>query len=707
MSVLCAIVLSISSHHAISCREIRSVRQRLLLLVIAALLPLLVVIGTLSFMSVSEKQADLRDTAVGHATDILRSADRELAAQKNLVAVLARSPSLEGATLDLERFYEVARRFVAQVDGWDRIILAQAERGQILNTGLPFGASLPGIVDSQGFDQALKSDGVIVTNLTGPGPSSAQGSAVVALRQRINRPDGRTIVLSVTVRAELFERVIRQARVEPNWRPFLIDGADRIISAPRAVSAIGHRASQPAIDARLSGASGVYPGRAWNGEPVVTAFIKSAQTNWSAHISIPEAEYNEPLRRSIAIIAALTLLALLLFGVFAYVARRELVATRTETEALSRAARMEALGRMTGGVAHDFNNLLMVVTTAAEMLSKRNLDKSSERFLTAIKSAADRGAMLTRQLTMFARGQGGEVATVDVGLRLVGIKSMLQQSVTDEIPVEFQLPNEPLFIKVDPVQFDLALVNIVSNARDAMPTGGAITVSLQPVTYPAPAGRGMRLSITDTGSGISSKDLPHVFEPFYTTKEVGKGSGLGLSHVYGFAQAHGGTATISSEPGRGATISLFFPAVDEPDLPVGELAPINAAWRGDGLEAIVVDDNDDVRILTGEVLEDIGFHVRYASNASEAMARCEAGSDLLVSDIVMPGAMNGVGLALLVRQRWPDMQTLLMTGYSEASSEARSAGLRVIRKPFTRAMLLGAINTERLETSRRFGRTRA
>lgn len=672
---------------------------------IAALLPLVVVIGALSFMSVSEKQADLRDAAVGHATDILRAVDRELAAQKNLVAVLARSASLEGATIDLERFHEVARRFVAQVDGWERVILAQAYRGQILNSAIPFGEPLPGIVDAQGFDQALNSDGAIVTNLTGPGPLSSQGMAMVALRQRINLADGRAVVLSVLVNTDVFERAISQARVEPSWRPFLVDGADRVISAPRARDAIGQRASQPVIDARRAGSSGVYSGRAWTGEPVIAAFNKSAQTNWSAHISIPEAEYNQPLRRSIATIAGLSLLALLLLGVFAFVARRELVATRTESEALSRAARMEALGRMTGGVAHDFNNLLMVVTTAAEMLSKRNSDKSSERFLTAIKSAADRGARLTRQLTMFARGQSGEVSTIDVGLRLISIKSMLQQSVTDQIPVDLQVPKEPLFIKVDPVQFDLALVNIVSNARDAMPTGGAIIVSLQPVELPAPSGAGMKLSVTDTGSGISPKDLPHVFEPFYTTKEDGTGSGLGLSHVYGFALAHGGTATISSEPGRGTTLSLFFPVVAEPELPAVEPASIiNAAWRGDGLEAIVVDDNDDVRVLTGEVLEDVGFHVRYASNASEAMALCEAGSDLLVSDIVMPGAMNGVGLALLVRQRWPDMQTLLMTGYSEASTQALDAGLRVIRKPFTQAMLLGAINTERLEASHRYGR---
>lgn len=678
-------------------------RQRLLLLVIAALLPLVVVIGALSFMSVSERQASLREAAVGYSSDVMRSIDRELQAQRKLVDLLAKSPTLEITEFDLALFHEVARRFVSQVEGWDRVILAEAGRGQILNTALPLGASLPGIVDAEGFDRALASSGTIVTNLTGPGPAAADKPASVALRKRLDL-QGRRVVMTVLVKPQLFAQAIGQARIEPTWRPFLIDGADRVIAAPRAQSATGQRAGPAAIAARASGTQGVYSGQAWNGDPVLTAFVKSPETGWSAHVSIPATEFNEPVNRSLAMIGGLTLLALLLFGVFAYVARRELVAMRAEAEALSRASRMEALGRMTGGVAHDFNNLLMVVATAGDMLRKRVSDKGAERFLNAIQSATDRGSRLTRQLTMFARGQSGEVAIVELGLRLTSIKSLLQQTVNENIPVEFQLPQEQLFVKVDPVQFDLAVVNIAANARDAMPNGGRIEIALGRSPYPDQSGRsGVRLAIRDTGTGIAKCDLPHVFEPFYTTKEVGKGSGLGLSHVYGFAQGHGGLADVESAPGEGTVVSIYLPLADPPVAAVGdEDEPVDISWRGDGLEAIVVDDNDDVRILTGEVLADVGFRVRYASNASEALALCEAGSDLLVTDIVMPGAMNGVALARTVRQRWPDMQTILMTGYSDASAEAVGAGFRVISKPFTRQMLLRAISTSRLEGSRRW-----
>jgi signal transduction histidine kinase/CheY-like chemotaxis protein len=671
------------------------VRQRLLLLVIAALLPLVVVIGALSFLSVSERQASLRDAAVGYSSDVMRSVDLELQAQRKLVDLLAKSPELDNAEFNLAPIYEVARRFVSQVEGWDRVILAEAGRGQILNTAMPLGSQLPGIVDGEGFNRALASNGTTVTNLTGPPPVAADQPAAVALRRRLDLP-GRAVVMTVLVKPEIFAQAIGQARIEASWRPFLIDGADRVIFAPRAESAMGQRAGPAAIAARASGNHGVYSGQAWNGDPVVTAFVKSPETGWSAHVSIPATEFNEPLNRSQATIGGLTMLALLLFGVFAFVARRELVAMRTEAEALSRASRMEALGRMTGGVAHDFNNLLMVVATAGDMLRKRVSDKGAERFLNAIQSATDRGSRLTRQLTMFARGQSGEVATIELGLRLASIKSLLQQTVNESIPIAFQLPQEPLFVKVDPVQFDLAVVNIAANARDAMPNGGRIEIALTRSPYPDHTGRaGVRLAIRDTGTGIAKSDLPHVFEPFYTTKEIGKGSGLGLSHVYGFAQAHGGLADVESALGEGAVVSIYLPLSDAPIVSPGEEEePVDISWRGDGLEAIVVDDNDDVRVLTGEVLADVGFRVRYASNASEALALCEAGADLLVTDIVMPGAMNGVALGRTVRQRWPDMQTILMTGYSDASAEAVSAGFRVISKPFTRQ--------RRLPSSRRW-----
>ena len=680
-------------------------RQRLLLLIVAALIPLVAVIGALSYMSVTHNQEHMKEAAVGFAGDILRSVERELQAHANLIEVLARSPSLETAPPSLAEFDVVARRFVEEVEAWDRVILAHAEHGQLVNTRVPFGAKLPPVVDKEGFNRALREGKTIVTNLTGPGPQSLGGPPLVALRRPV-QAGGETLVLSALIRPEIFQDIARQAKIAPGWRPFLIDGADRVIFSPGAAPA-GERAGEAAVKARASGNSGVYLGRTRSGEPVITAFLKSPQTGWSAHVSIPVSDFNAPLRRSMMTIAGMSLIGLVLFGLFVWLTRRELMRMKAEAETVSRATRMEALGRMTGGVAHDFNNLLMVVTTAADMLRKRSVDPGAERFLNAIHSAAERGARLTRELMSFARGQGGEVATIEVGLRLASIKSLLTQSITENISLKFDLPDGQHFVRVDPVQFDLAILNIVGNARDAMPEGGRVVIALARGDYPDRSGRdGYRLSISDTGAGISAKDLPHVFEPFFTTKEVGKGSGLGLSQVYGFAKANGGVADIASRPGEGTVVSIYLPVADAPaPLVAEERAQVDETWRADGLEAIVVDDNDDVRVLTGEVLADIGFKVRYASNAGEAMALCEAGADLVVSDIVMPGAMDGVGLARTIRQRWPDMQTILMTGYSDASADAVAAGMRVIRKPFTRAMLLAVISTSRFEGSRRRKRT--
>lgn len=688
-------------------------RQRLPLLVVAALLPLVFVIGALSFLSVWQKRAFMRDAAIGYSADVLASVDREMRAHGNLVDVLSRSPALDGPTPDLEQFHDVASRFVAQVQGWNRVILTHASRGQVMNTLAPFGSKLPGIIDPEGFQRTLERRDTAVTDLKGPGPLSSNGVPSVSLRKRLDLGDGEPYVLAVLIRPDVFERAINETRIEPSWRPFLIDGANRVVSAPRASNATGLRASDAAIGARASGLSGVYEGIAWNGGGVITAFVKSPQTGWSAHISIPAAEYNQPLRQSIMTIGALTLIGLALFGLFAHLARRELLSMKADADALSQASRMEALGRMTGGVAHDFNNLLMVITTGADLLRKRNSSKGAERFLTAIQSAAERGSRLTRQLMTFARGHGGAIVTFEAGLRLTSIRSLLQQTATEKIPIEFRHPKEQHFIKADPDQFDLSIINIVANARDAMPDGGKIVITLERAAYPDRSGRnGLRLSINDTGTGIRPEILPHVFEPFFTTKETGKGAGLGLSHVYGFAKAHDGLADIESQDGKGATVAIYLPEAEEPAaaapedrLQSDDASPrIDESWRADGLEAIVVDDNDDVRILTGEVLVDLGFNVRYASNASEALALCEAGADLVVSDIVMPGPMDGVALARIVRQRWPDMQAILMTGYSEASTEAAAAGMPVILKPFARATLLGAISTGRFEGNRRWRR---
>ena len=323
------------------------------------------------------------------------------------------------------------------------------------------------------------------------------------------------------------------------------------------------------------------------------------RTNWSAHISIPIAIFNAPLRKMLASILVAAILTAMLTLVFIWLIRQELIEQRRESERHERAVRMEALGRMTGGVAHDFNNLLMVIQGNAEILMRRFRQSEALRFVEAIKKSAERASHLTKDLLSFSRGEGGRREVVDLHARIESIKGMLRQSLPSNIHIEFNLTNEAAVADIDPIQFDLAILNIVVNARDAMPDGGILSLGTSKTAMPGqPTVRAIALCISDTGSGVSEDVLPHVFEPFFSTKTGGKGTGLGLSQVYGFAKGVGGIADIESRVGRGTTVTLYLPeattAVTKPE----ERVFLTVV----GKKLLLVDDNPEVRAVTASLL---------------------------------------------------------------------------------------------------------
>ena len=245
--------------------------------------------------------------------------------------------------------------------------------------------------------------------------------------------------------------------------------------------------------------------------------------------------------------------------------------------ALRQAQRLEAIGQMTGGVAHDFNNLLMVVSGSAERLRRDLTSEKHRRLLDMIMNATNRGEGLTRQLLAFSRRQMLTPVALDLAQRIPELKDMLNRSLRDDITLEVAVPEEGCTVKADPSELELALLNLAVNARDAMPSGGTLRISVEPVALTgSPAEDGLSgafvaIRVADTGSGIAPEVLPHVFEPFFTTKDVGKGTGLGLSQVYGFAKQSGGAATVASTVGRGTVISLYLPRTQ--DLPAPSVAP--------------------------------------------------------------------------------------------------------------------------------------
>jgi PAS domain S-box-containing protein len=372
---------------------------------------------------------------------------------------------------------------------------------------------------------------------------------------------------------------------------------------------------------------------------------------------------------------------------------------RDAEDALRHAQKMESLGQLTGGIAHDFNNLLQVVLGYVDVLKARTEDgdAASNRALDAIAASATRGATLTQQLLAFARKQDLRGRLLNLNDMVTGFLPELEQTTGRGVRIETDLDPELWNCRVDPVQAEMALLNIVTNARDAMPKGGTIRLStanrniMDGAASGAPAGEYSTLTIADTGSGIPPERLKQIFEPFFSTKDVGKGTGLGLAMVYGFARQSGGAVEVESRVGEGTSFTLYFPR--ETGTVEFTAAP-NVRRRGGQESILLVEDQDDVAGLGETFLAELGYDVVRAENAGHALAILrERGFDLLFSDIVMPGALSGVGLAREARRTYPAMKVLLTTGFSGDALATDPHEFELIRKPYRRDDLAARVRT--------------
>ncbi len=375
-----------------------------------------------------------------------------------------------------------------------------------------------------------------------------------------------------------------------------------------------------------------------------------------------------------------------------YAAGRHVTAERAQAEALRQSQKMEAVGQLTGGVAHDFNNLLTVIRSSTDLLKRPSLsDERRARYVTAISDTVDRAAKLTAQLLAFARRQAlkPEVFAACDGVR--SIAEMMGTLTGARIEIITDLPEQACLVNADPSQFDTALVNMAVNARDAMNGEGSLTIKVAPVqgtptvrNHAAVAGPFVAISITDTGSGIAAERLDHVFEPFYTTKDVGHGTGLGLSQVLGFAKQSGGDVTVTSGAGEGTTFVLYLPRVatmprSEPVQP-----PQEASEQGHGLRVLVVEDNADVGSFAALALSELGYVTVLAVNAHDALLELGEGQtfDVVFSDVVMPG-MSGIELGHEIRRQYPALPVVLTSGYSHVLAQNGTQGFELLQKPYS------------------------
>ena len=390
----------------------------------------------------------------------------------------------------------------------------------------------------------------------------------------------------------------------------------------------------------------------------------------------------------------------------ASVIARDITAQKRTEAQLRQAQKMEAVGRLAGGVAHDFNNILGIMTACTELLRDRvERDSPHMQFIDTIRKAADRGASLTRQLLAFSRKQVVQPKIIDLNERLKDLTKLLRPIMREDVETVISPKCSAAIVEIDPSQFDQIVLNLAVNARDAMEHGGKLIIETSMVQFdggfaelhpPMTAGKYVMLAVSDTGSGMDEATRMRIFEPFFTTKETGKGTGLGLATVYGIVRQSGGHIWVYSEPGRGTTFKIYLPSAEDRVAAVAAPELEAEVPRGEGTTILVVEDDDLMRMLTRQMLEGHGFTVIEANDgkvALEQMNRRNGHIDLILTDVVMRH-MSGPELALRVSENNPGTKIVYMSGYTgELIAEHNlGTGLALLDKPFTKNTLLRTIH---------------
>ena len=720
-----------------------SIRTRLLILVFAVWLPAMAGFGVLARSTyLHETQA-----ATQHVRDLARSlsaaVDGELDKRAMIARTLGASRSLSDG--DLERFHEVARR---ATEGTSDTVLVVDETRQILNTRKPFGAPLP----LRGWlpDPPLVVDAPVVTDLL---PSKVTGEPVLTVLAPQPGAHPQRYNVGVAFAPDVIQRVLELQKIPPEAIASVLDGKYQTVARnkdpkkwmwSRAASATVAAASNGLLDQHFESVSR-------EGEPTVAFVARSARYGWTVAVGLPRSALDKPAIRvtiqafvAAGILAAIGLLLALYFArqiggpVLAlsdaaaelgrdrvpaplrtglYEADRvgaalheaglrsaratELLesrvaeAIRQTQEAQTRlldGQKHEAIGRLTGGLAHDLNNFLQTMSTGLQVLDRLVTQDAGRRVIEASTRALDKAATLVRQMLAFGRTQPLKPQPIDLHDFVLRCEDLMGRAVGGKVRLTADIdPGLPPLL-ADPTQFELALLNLVFNARDAMPDGGSVMIRgrlASPTQAGAlPPGRYLAVDVVDSGGGMDAEVLQRVFEPYFTTKAVGVGSGLGLPQVRAFALQSGGAAIISSERGVGTTVSLLLPVSGEP---VEAARPVElASAESLPLRVLFVEDDLLVSSVVVPALRAAGHTVRHCLTGDAAARALQDGGlfDVVFTDVVMPGTMSGLDLAAWCAANIPSMAVIVATGYTTQHIEP---GLKVLSKPYAIDMLLAEL----------------
>jgi signal transduction histidine kinase/ActR/RegA family two-component response regulator len=735
-----------------------SLRTRLAALVILSVVPLLAFSFVGQYLQYRQAFALTSEQTLQLARSISNVVDQDLRARIAALEVLAQSSKLQAG--DIDGFRAEAEATIAQQFPGSNVILLREDGQQLMNTLLAPGAKLPVRPNLESLRRAFATGQPVVSDLytgaIGPRP-------VVAVDVPVRRADGSiAYVLSSNPRLEDFAAMMLRQRLPANRVVSLYDRRGTILArVPNAQQFVGRQTGARQLAVLSSQREGTYEATSRDGIPVVAAFSHSEQLGWAVAVGVPRAELLAPALEGAArtLFAGGLLVALSL--VLAVVAARRIagpiatlgrIAAATDGEAavragptgmpeadnvvhalrsaelgrrssehdqeLARAAldeseerlrqaqKMEAVGQLTGGLAHDFNNLLLVIIGNLEMLlDSPKADPALKPVAMQALEAAERGADLTRSLLAFARRQPLRPRSVALNKLVRDITALLSRTLGERIEVKLDLARDVWPVVVDPAQLEAALANLATNARDAMPQGGRLTIASADrhldddycAQHPdvAPGDYAM-IEVSDTGIGIAPEIMPQIFDPFFTTKELGRGTGLGLSMVFGFMKQSGGHINVYSEPNVGTTFRLYLPrdkeAATGEERKAGE-TPI----AGGGETILVVEDNPSLRQLVRVQLTSLRYRVQEAENAEAALKVMESGEriDLLFADIVMPGKLDGYELVRVVRERWPAVKIVLTSGFPGTSREQDAADFAdtpLLTKPYRRSDLAQTIS---------------
>ena len=717
---------------------------RLLALLLAvALASTAILVGSAEYFARDQAKRQMVETARA----LSRVLDGDFARHEAMLRALAQSPSV--AAHDWDAVDGQARAVLRNPDAW--IVVGDRNGRQVVNTHLPHGTALPVGKDPSWIWPILDRGQTHLCNLT----HGLIEKDIICVDVPIIENGRAAYYMSVIMRPRALQPLFERQRLPSDWYGSILDTKATLVWRSRdATKFVGRSATDVARNALMAEDEGVISATSLDGVKTYAAYSRSPASRWTFFVAAPREQLDAGIWSTLILAAIVVALLMLVGGYVAYRwgrrasrgveavslsakalgAREAFVAPATRIaeldaigialaeadinlrerdEALAalnaslarrvedaleerervlaqlhEAQKLETLGRLTGGVAHDFNNLLAPVMGALDLLQLRHgTDPKSGRLISAALASTERAKTLVARLLAFARRQSLQPRPADLGAMVNGMSDLLQRSLGSTIEVKIEAPETPAVALVDPNQLELALLNLAINARDAMPEGGPLLMRVVDE-----AGDYVGIEVIDGGEGMDEATLARAIEPFFTTKEQGRGTGLGLSMVDGLAAQSGGSFTLSSRVGAGTIATLRFPRAELPELSSAAPEPVPEPIEPG--RVLLVDDEAMVRRGSAELLEGLGYQTVQASSGAEALRKIEEGPafDLLVSDYLMPG-MNGATLIAEARKAVPNLPIVLVTGY--AAPDLDLPGISVLAKPFRQRDLAISITEAR------------